>query len=57
MTDRIEVSKLVGYAQFTAPEDVVTVPKLVGYALVEPGSSGEDTSNRQGHVYVQIVRG
>lgn len=52
---QIEVSKLVGYGYLAAPVGTVTVSKLVGYAWIMPGESGGDTSNRQGHVYVQIV--
>lgn len=52
---RVEISKLNGWGYLAAPVDVVTIPKLVAYAWIMPGDSGPDTSNRQGHVYVQIV--
>lgn len=51
---QIEVGKLTGWAAI-GPSGEVSVGKLVMYALLVPGESGPDTSNKQGHVYVQIV--
>ena len=55
MADRAQVSKVAAYAA-TGQEDAVKVTKVVAYFLLGPGSSEEDTSNRQGHVYSQITR-
>lgn len=53
---QIETSKLTGWAYLASPVDRLTASKVVGYAWVLPGNSGPDTSNRQGHCFVQIVR-
>lgn len=55
MANQAEVTKLVQYVA-TGKENVAEVSKLVMYVLLEPGESGPDTSNRQGHVYSRIVR-
>lgn len=52
---RIDISKLTGWGYLAPPVDTVTVSKLIAYAWIMPGDSGPDTSNRQGHCYVQIV--
>jgi hypothetical protein len=54
MADRIETTKLVGYAS-TGKDNVASVSKLVAYLILEP-SDAPDDSNRQGHVYSQIIR-
>ena len=55
MADRANVSKVTGYVE-TGIDDVSKVSKVVAYIILEPGDSGDDGSNRQGHVFTQIVR-
>lgn len=51
---QVEAPKLVEYVYAAPPADNASVPKLVMYIWAVPGES-EDTSNRQGHVYSQII--
>lgn len=53
---QIEVSKTVGYALLGPDSDRIAVTKVVAYMLLIPGGGGEDTSNRQGHVYGRVTR-
>lgn len=55
MANQVEVPKLV-MPVLTGKADVAETSKLVMYVLLEPGDSGPDTSNRQGHVHTQIIR-
>lgn len=52
---QIEGYKLTQYAAIAPDSDEIAVHKLAMFVLLIPGDSGPDTSNRQGHVYVQIV--
>lgn len=55
MANQVEVTKL-NMPVLTGKADVAEVSKLVMYLLLEPGDSGPDTSNKQGHVQSQIIR-
>ena len=52
---QIETYKLTQYAALAPDSDEIAVHKLVMFVLLTPGDGGVDTSNRQGHCYVQIV--
>lgn len=54
MADRSEISKVVAYSG-TGQTNAVKVTKVAAYFVLEPGGDEPDVSNRQGHVYVQIV--
>lgn len=53
---QIETTKLVQYVALGAPEDNISVSKLVMYAVLVPGEGGTDDTPRQGHVHTQILR-
>lgn len=55
MANQVEVPKL-NMPVLTGKANVAENSKLVMYILLEPGASGPDTSNRQGHVHTQIIR-
>lgn len=55
MADRAQASKVVGYVM-TGIDDVAKASKVVAYMWLEPGTTGDDATNRQGHVYTQILR-
>lgn len=52
---QVDVSKSVAYSVIGSNSDEVTAPKVVAYMILVPGEI-EDDSNRQGHVYSQIIR-
>ena len=59
MADQIEVGKLTGFTLYGPSPDELAVCKVVMFAWLTPGddgSSGEDTSNRQGFCYGQRIR-
>lgn len=56
MANQIEVPKLLQTVLTGPDSDESSVPKLVMFVLAEPGDSGPDTSNKQGHVYSRIIR-
>lgn len=53
---QIEVPKLTQHAIIGPDNDEIAVTKLVMFVILQPGDSGTDTSNRQGHVHAQIIR-
>ena len=55
MANQVELTKLNMFG-LTGKADVAEASKLVMYVLLEPGASGPDTSNKQGHVHTQIIR-
>ena len=58
MADQVEVPKLTQEVA-TGPEPThATVSKLVMFLLLQPGDGGggEVNTNRQGHIFTQIVR-
>lgn len=55
MADQAEVTKLPSYVVI-GTEDEINVSKMVMYVILEPGESGPDTSNKQGHVHPQIFQ-
>jgi hypothetical protein len=56
MADQVEVLKLTQEAAIGPGADKVAVSKLVMFAILVPGDSGPDTTNRQGHVYSRQIR-
>lgn len=54
MASQVEVSKLNAYINIAPPVDNAAVSKLVMYVWAVPGE-GDDTSNRQAHVYSRII--
>jgi hypothetical protein len=56
MANQIEVPKLTQEIALGAPAGNISVTKLVMYVLLEPGDSGTDSSNRQGHTHAQLIR-
>lgn len=53
---RLEVTKLNQLNAIGPESDEEVVSKLYMIVALEPGASGEDTSNKQGHVSAQILR-
>lgn len=54
MANQAEVTKL-NMPVLTGQANVAEVSKLVMYVLLEPGESGPDTSNKQGHVHTHFI--
>ena len=54
MADQVEAPKLVKYVVTGSDADEASVTKVTLYLVLVPGE-GEDDSNRQGHVYSQII--
>lgn len=55
MANQIEATKLNQLVVIGPDENQSSVTKLVMHVLLIPGE-GVDTSNKQGHVYSQIIR-
>lgn len=53
MANQVEVPKLTSEALVGPPEDTISVPKLVMYVLLTPGSGAENAG--QGHVHTQVI--
>jgi hypothetical protein len=53
---RVEVTKLNQIVGISSAAAELNVAKLNMIVVLEPGDSGPDTSNKQGHVHAQIVR-
>lgn len=54
MADRIESSKLTQFVALGQPAEVISIPKLVMYVLLTPGSDGSVAAT-QAHVYAQKI--
>lgn len=55
MANRAEVTKVNSYITI-GQADCVSVPKVVAYLIMEPGTSEPDTSNKQAHGHQQVIR-
>lgn len=53
---RIDVTKVHSTVALGPPEDVVTVPKVTIYFLLEPGEGEIEPTPKQGHLHVQVIR-
>jgi hypothetical protein len=51
----VDVSKLTAYGVI-GPKTGVTVTKVVGYVVLQPGSESGGTLNHRGYTYAQRLR-